>query len=208
MSGLIAKESGGGFDPVSQGLHQAVCYAIYELGTHYDERFKKSTRKCLLIWELPDERIDIEKNGEQVNLPRVVSKRYTVSLGEKAILRKDLQTWRGRTFTPEELKGFDLRNVLGKSCQIQIIHNSTDGKVYANVSAILPLPKGVKPLNPENPVVFYAINDSRTSLPEETPDWIRTIIVSSEEWKALMPSPDDGDPGNTGDLVPDDDIPF
>jgi len=38
----------------------------------------------------------------------MISKRYTMSLGEQSTLRKDLESWRGKKFTPEELQGFDL----------------------------------------------------------------------------------------------------
>jgi hypothetical protein len=66
---------------------------------------------------------------------------YTASLHEKAKLRKDLESWRGRAFTPEELKGFDLEKLIGANCQIQVVHAKVGEKVYANVAAIVPLSK-------------------------------------------------------------------
>lgn len=181
--GLTAKEGGGsGFVLVSEGVHRAVCYSIYDLGTHRDDKYQKDVHKALLIWELPDERIDIEKDGKMQNLPRVISKKYTLSLGEKAILRKDLQTWRGRAFTAEELKGFDLKNVLGKLCQLQVIHNSKGEKTYANIGAIIPMPKGAAVFKPENPVHFYSMQDSGVDIPEGTPNWVVEEIHESEEW--------------------------
>jgi hypothetical protein len=36
--------------------------------------------------------------------------------------------WRGREFTPEELKGFHLKNILGAWCMISVVHNENDGK--------------------------------------------------------------------------------
>jgi hypothetical protein len=64
---------------------------------------------------------------------------YTLSLSDKANLRKHLEAWRGRKFTPLELRGFDLENLIGVNCQIQVIHNiSDDGRTFANVQAIVP----------------------------------------------------------------------
>lgn len=206
--GLIAKESGGvGFAPVNEGLHQAVAYSLYDLGTHFSEKFNKHAHQVLIIWELPEERIDIEKDGITQNLPRAVSKKYTLSLSEKANLRKDLQTWRGRAFTADELKGFDTRNLLGKSCQIQVIHNTKGEKTYANITGIMPMPKGSKPLLPENPVRFYSIVDHGENIPEGTPDWISDIIKDSDEWVALH-SPMTNDEPPIGEPPIDDDIPF
>jgi len=187
--GLIATEGGGSnFEPVSEGLHQAVCYSVYDLGTHYNEKFSKSSHQILIMWELPGERIDIEKNGEKLNLPRAISKKYTLSLGEKANLRKDLQTWRGRAFSAVELKGFDLHKLLGVGCQIQIIHNKKDDKTYANITAIMPMPKGSQPLKAENPLRFYSISDHGQNIPEGTPEWVTEIIKDSDEWPTLKPA--------------------
>jgi len=36
--------------------------------------------------------------------PMSISKNYTASLSDMATLREDLKNWRGRDFTPEELR--------------------------------------------------------------------------------------------------------
>lgn len=207
--GLMASDKGGkGFDPVAEGVHNAVCFWVYDLGTHLDEKFGNRNHACLIGWEIPDERIDIEKDGVKLNLPRMVSKKYTLSLNEKANLRKDLQTWRGRVFTEKELEGFDIKNVLGKSCMIQVIHNKKAEKTYANIAAIMPLMKGTEPLTPENPLVFYSMTDHRDQIPEGTPDWVRDVIKTSDEWQTFKPAEEAHPPA--ADDVPNfnDDVPF
>ncbi len=179
---LIAKEGGQGFDPIPEGVYQGVCYSVFGVGSQYSEKFDKSSNKALIIWEIPEQRIDIEKDGKMQNLPRVISKQYTLTLGEKANLRKDLESWRGKAFTAEELEGFDLHKLIGANCMIQIIHKSKDNKTYANISAILPLYKGLKKFEPENPTVVYSLEDGEP--PETTPKWIVELIHNSEEWVA------------------------
>lgn len=206
--GLIAKSGGVSFDPVTEGVHNAVCYSVVDLGHHLDPTFGKRNHSCLITWELPGERIDIERDGVKMNLPRAISKTYTLTLGEKSNLRKNLQTWRGRAFTEQELEGFDIKNVLGKSCMIQVIHNKKDEKTYANIAAIMPLMKGVAPLVPENPLVFYSMTDHQDQIPAGVPDWVRDIIKTSDEFVSFHPA-DETHPPATDD-VPDnsDEVPF
>jgi hypothetical protein len=204
--GLMASDRGGkGFDPVAEGVHNAVCYSVVDLGHHLDEKFGKRNHNVLITWEITGERIEIEKDGVKLNLPRAISKKYTLSLNEKANLRKDLQTWRGRVFTEQELQGFDIKNLVGKSCMIQVIHNKSGDKTYANIAAIMPLMKGVAPLTPENPLVFYSMQDHRDQIPEKVPEWVRDIIKTSDEWVAFRPVEEQSQVHPVDD---NDDVPF
>jgi hypothetical protein len=181
--GLIAKDPGGnGYDPVEPGVFQAVCYGIYDLGTQYSERWNKSAHRVLITWEIPEQRIEVEKDGKKLNLPRAISKEYTLSLHAKAGLKKDLESWRGRTFTKEELAGFDLSGILKANCMIQVLHTTRDDKTYANVSGIMPLMKGVKRKDPENKPVLFDLSDDGM-IPDGTPKWVAEKIMAAKEWK-------------------------
>ena len=46
-------------------------------------------------------------------MPMTINKSYTVSLHDKASLRKDLAAWRGKDFSDEEAKGFDVQYLEG-----------------------------------------------------------------------------------------------
>ena len=49
--------------------------------------------------------------------------------------------------TLEALKNFDLEQLIGDNCQVQIVHStSDDGRTWANVKAIVPLSKGMSRL--------------------------------------------------------------
>jgi hypothetical protein len=206
--GLVAKDGGGKkIPPVPAAVYNAVCYMVMDLGTHFDKKFSKHSHSVLIGWELPTERIIIEKDGVKHDLPRAISKKYTLSLHEKAALRKDLQTWRGKMFTEEEAKGFDLNNLLGKSCMIQVIHEKNGETTYANVGAIMPIMKGVTPLVAENPLRFYSIDDNRDVIPDGTPQWIIDQIRSSEEWQAFGPT-EEVPVGEEEPPPGDDDVPF
>jgi len=200
----MARETGGGgFDPVPEGVHHAVCYGVYDLGTHINEMFGKAERKVLVCWEIPEERIELKgKDGKVRNLPRCVSKKYTLSLGKKATLRKDLESWRNKAFTPDELGGFDLEKLLRVNCMIQIVHQAKDERTYANVNAVMPLYKGVAKKEPENAVKFFSFEDEDGGdIPEDTPDWIVKLIQDSSEWARRFKKPSGGN--GQADGVPD-----
>ena len=183
---LTAKNNGTQMDPIPAGVHIAVCYGIVDLGTQFNEKFNKSVRKVLLLWELPQCRGEFERDGKKLNLPRAISRRYTLSLSEKANLRRDLESWRGKKFTAPELAGFDVQAVLGAACQMQIVHEAgSDGKTYAQISAIMALPKGTARPKPENPTLVFSFEGvtSAPVLPLTMPDWIREVIAESAEWK-------------------------
>lgn len=196
---LTAKADGGStFEPIEQGIHNAVCCWIIDLGMQ--EGFQgKMQHKIMLTWEFPELRIEVPVKdgspGQTEDKPRVCSKEFTLSLSERANLYKTLVSWRGKPFTTEELQGFDLRKVLGANCQIQIIHNpSKDGtRIFSNIENVLPLPKGANKINPENEPIFFSFEEcddgAVPELPEALPDWIKDKIVKSDTWR-MAENPD------------------
>lgn len=137
---LIIKENEAHFEPAPPGLHSAVCVDVVDLGL-VDGKFGPK-RKLKLIWQTKAR----NKQGERFQ----IRASYTQSLAEGANLRRDLESWRGRSFTPEERKAFDVERLIGVNCQINVKHNvSKEGRTYANATAVLPAAKGEK-LEPEN----------------------------------------------------------
>lgn len=125
MSMTLKNESK--FVPCPDGCHEAVCVDIVDLGI-VSSRFGDK-HKLKFVWEV-DQKM---KDGR----PFTVQQRYTWSLGKKSNLRKDLLAWRGRDFTAEELKGYDLERLLGTPCRLVVVHNPVDGDVFANVTSVL-----------------------------------------------------------------------
>ena len=112
---IVVKDNGAtSFPLLEAGSYRAICYGIVVIGTTYVPAFGKTVTKIIFMWELPDERITVD--GE--DKPRAISETYTLSLNEKANLRKMLAGWRGRDFTPEELKGFSLKKILNAPCLV------------------------------------------------------------------------------------------
>jgi hypothetical protein len=132
---IMVADNSRTFVPAPEGLHQAVCCDAIDLGV-VETKFGAKPRVELrwLINELNDD-------GRLF----MVSKKYTASLNEKASLRQDLEAWRGKKFTKPELKGFDIEQLVGVNCQVQIVHAVLDdGRTFANVKAVVPLAKGMQ----------------------------------------------------------------
>jgi len=133
------------------GTIQAVCCGVWDLGlqkTTFSGE-EKIQHKVVIAWEIA-QNIDAPES-EYHGKPYMLNKKYTLSLGEKANLRKDLESWRGKPFTAEELKGFDLEVLYGANCLIGVKHEpdrNDASKVYANVTAILPISKNMQKMTP------------------------------------------------------------
>lgn len=153
--GFIASDNGGGdFKKVPQGVHMGRCYSLIDLGTQLvkSQHGDKLMHKIRIAWELfgEDEAgnpLTVDYEGKV--MPMTISKSYTLSLSEKANLRKDLQAWRGRDFTEEEARGFDITKLLGVYCMVNVTHSETNGKTYANVSGLTPIPSALKNAKPD-----------------------------------------------------------
>lgn len=139
---IIARKPESSFTPCPEGLHQAVCVDVVDLGIvsgQFGEKHKVEVR-----WQVD---VEDEQRGKRYEL----RKWYTLSLHEKANLRKDLECWRGRKFTENELAGFDLEHLIGVNCQLQVIHNISDeGKTYDNVQAIVPHNSKIPKIAPQD----------------------------------------------------------
>lgn len=163
------------YEQVPKGVHIARCYSIVDLG-HQTVEWQGTVKvlpKVRITWELNEMMAD--------GRPFVISKEYTASIGAKATLRKDLDAWRGRDFTEQELSNFSLENVLGAPCQISVSHTSKGDKTYANVDAIIPLAKGMVAPELVNEKIKFDISSFDRDVFEKLPEFIRKKILLSKE---------------------------
>lgn len=182
---LIATGSNKDFKPTPEGSHMAVCHRVIDLGTQRWEYQGEPQigRKVLIGWELHGEAEDGTPLKTDDGQPLGVSKKYTLSLGKKANLRGDLESWRGRGFSEEELAGFDISQLLGQPCMITIKHERKGEKTYANVASVTRFPSALKDLKPKakNPLQLFDISNPDNTVYEVLPEWIRKQIDESAE---------------------------
>lgn len=201
MASIIAKNSGTITEPVPAGTHVARCYQMLEIGTVQESFLGSEPRamhKVRIGWELPEERkVFNPEKGEQ---PFVISKEFTLSMNEKANLRKYLEAWRGKGFSEDEAKAFDITKLIGVPCLLNIIHKpSKDGqRIYADIASIMPLPKKMKCSPQENPTQMLSYDDFDYALFETLPDFIKDKMKGSQEFQKMQ-NPNHSNMGNGAD---------
>lgn len=184
---IMAKEGNGGGGrsfAIAGGMYQAICIGVIDLGTHYSDVYEKSSHKVAIQWEIPEMRVEFDGK----NHPKVIAKTYTLSLHEKAQLRKDLDSWRGKAFSPEELQGFDLEKLLGVNCNLNVVQVEKNGKTYNNIAGVVPLMKSQEKQLPELELITFNIHDP--IIPESIPNWMAEMIEKAgERPKGVPPKP-------------------
>lgn len=219
---LTIAENGTDYTPAPAGSYTARCCALLDMGTQTSvwEGETKTAHKVLMSFEISDN--DTRRADGSAH---VVSKRFTASLHPKSGLRKFLESWRGRPFSREELRGFDLKNVLGQACMVGVVHDAKGDRTYANLGSVMKLPRGMAPGTSEiEPVafdlsapdwqVFAGLGSRLQAQIAESPEYLalpnkpKTIAVGARPpAPAAMPEP----PGYASDFAPDNaesDIPF
>lgn len=213
--GFTAKDSGGGnFKRVPPGAYIGRCYSIIDMGTQTrNGQFgEKTAHEIRLGWELFGEDADgqpltIIVNGRQ--MPLTVSRTFTVSLHEKANLRKFLSAWRGKDFSTEEAKAFDVSKLLGAYCMVNVTESETNGKTYSNVAGVTPLPGALKNAKPDgvHSLLRFDLDDPDMATFDGFHEKLQDAIKASPEWQRVVGKKPAAVAVAAGDMD-DDDVPF
>ena len=215
---FYVEDKGGNFERCPSGMHLARCYRIIDLGTQKSEYMgqTKYLHKVMLGWEIHGMNDDGTPIKMQDGRPFAIFKNYTLSWSEKANIRLDLQSWRGRPFSQEEMRKFDLKNVLGAWCMLNVIERpGQDNKIYTNVAGVTPVPAMIKQNGLPTAVnknelfniaepdmeMFATFSDNLKAKISNSPEWQK--LQGKAEAKAAAPAPAPAAGG-----FEDDDIPF
>lgn len=176
--------AGGDFDLCPPGMHVAILCKVIDIGTHVDPNFKKAKRLGYLAWELPN--LMLPETKEHGARPRLIYKRYTLSHNEKAILRLDIESWYGQSFSTKDLDdadGFDLDALLGRPCILNVVHS--EDKKYANIATVNPMIAGLECPAPYYTPFSFGLDPFDAALFGELSENMQNKVKESEEYKAL-----------------------
>jgi hypothetical protein len=208
---FVATKPESNYTPPPAGMHIARCYRLIDLGTQpksYQGQPKGEARKIMASWELLGE--ERTPDGK----PFTISKSWFLSMHEKASLRKDLESWRGKPFTVDEECSFDVSKLLGAYCLLNVIQEAgTDNNTYTKIKAITPLIKGMPKPDPVNPNFIFDADEPDMEAFEKFSDKMKELIRGCREWRARKAG---GKPATTATAPAassgfddmDDDIPF
>ena len=178
------------FQIAPAGTHLARLYRIIDLGTQMREYEGKVTmnRKGKFFFELHGEDAEGKPLLTSDGKPLIQSREYTISLNEKANLRRDLEAWRGKSFTEQELKGFQLKTLLGHFCMVNISHRQKGDLTYADLKGISSVPAIYKKAGlPEgvNSTMLFDLNAFDAAMFDSLSENIKEVIKKSPEYRAL-----------------------
>jgi len=141
----------------------------------------KMQRKVMFTFELHGDGYAMD-DGK----PMIQSKRYTLSLNAQSGLRADLESWAGKGLSEEQLKGFNLKDLLGKWAYLNLTHTDRDGKTYCNIMGLNPVPSsvakaGFPPI--ANPFVYLNLQEYDQTVFDGLSDGLKKVITESAEWQ-------------------------
>ena len=164
----IATKPESTFTPVPEGTHVARVYKFMNLGQRLQEYqgVQKDYPDTLIniSFELPLElnKFTVKNEDgteEEIEKPFAISREFTLSMGAKSNLRPIVEGIIGTSLSDEEAYAFDLETLVGKTCQLTVVHKpSADGtKTYSNITSTAPLMKGIEVPEPFNDAVIQDV---------------------------------------------------
>jgi hypothetical protein len=202
------------FQIAPAGTHLARLYRIIDLGTQMREFEGKvnMSRKAKFFFELHGEDADGKPLLTSDGKPLIQSREYTVSLNEKANLRRDLEAWRGKAFSEDELKGFDISNILGHFCMVNISHRQKGDMTYADLKGVSAVPSIYKKQGlPEgiNTTMIFNLDKFDETMFDSLSENIKETIKKSPEYRSIGEQSKTYQEASSGSVTDmDDDVPF
>lgn len=176
---------------IPEGKHVAILYSIIDLWTQekngmYGMQFRRTVQ---LTFELPKVTHEFKKGeGEK---PAAVRAKVKLSMHEKSELRKIVQNLLGKQFTDEQARDFDLSDLLGLMCQLQVVHQSYEGTNYVKITNYINLTdeekefhksKGVEQFNPS---LLFSLDEYDQATFDSLPQFLKDMIVHSPEYNEI-----------------------
>ncbi len=136
---VTAKDSGKTFTPHPAGQFAARCVDTVDLGecvSTFPGSPDTLVHKCAIVFRTGE--LNAE-SGKDID----IAQEFTVSMNEKANLRKFLEAWRGKGYRAEQIKeGVPLDKLVNQWALISVDQKqSAKGRTYAIIKSISPLPE-------------------------------------------------------------------
>jgi hypothetical protein len=116
---ITAKGSDSKFKPHPEGQFVGQCVDTIDLGDNVETFIGKPTKlshKCAIVFRTGEKN---EQTGDYIDIAR----EFTVSMGDLANLRKFLEQWRGKPYTPEQIEeGVPLHKLTGNHGLLTVAH--------------------------------------------------------------------------------------
>lgn len=174
---------------ISQGQHVGRIYSVIILGTVPDTYM--GVTKQMLKAQITIETDQHHQFDDGVK-PLVYSQKFTLSMGDKASLRKFVNQVLGQTLNDAQAKTFNVFSLIDKSINVVVSHvEKQNGNGMKEVlTSIMPLMNGQQPPQPFNPILYWYYDAPFLASPDAVamwdriPPYMKNEILLSEEIKA------------------------
>lgn len=205
MPKITVSETGGSsYKGLDGGIYYGRCDMIADLGLQETKFGEK--HKVYIRFVFPDQVVE-KDDGTRYQMS--IGSTFTASLSKRANLRKALEAWRGKPFTEEELKGFDLTKLLNAPATVVVEEYVHEGETKSKIGNILRCKQEVGKIDHEP--MSYSVDSTEAEL-ENAPQWIREKIGEQKAAEANLEKQHEA-AGKADDEAAwedekDDDIPF
>ncbi len=130
------------------------------------------------MFEFPTETTQFKKDGPEE--PFTLSKYLTLSMSDTGKMKPFLESWTGKKVDNK----FDVFSLIGMTAFISVSQDvASNGKTYANIGVIMPLPKGMECPAQVNESIIYTVTDHDDETYSRIYPKLQEKIASSDEMK-------------------------
>ena len=183
--------------PLEPKTYMAVIVGVYEIGKHYNEKWKNYSYKLIFEFDIPSKK-DADGN------PRQISKWLTPGRKKGCEFLTFFGGLDDCDYDANDIGDIDPAEYLGRPCQIRVVVNKETQK--NGIDGVMTFPDGVQPLQTNTPRRYYSVSEHGFSGEqwENLPEWVREFAKKSEEYQQNPPDqPLDMPPVGTVQNTPD-----
>jgi hypothetical protein len=165
---------------IPEGTYMSRISSIIDLGIQPQTDWQTGEptdpkNRVLFTWELPTEVIVVEhEDGSNENMPRLISKEYTLSTYERANLMQLIKAMKPGCE--------DLKELLDMTCMVSV-GSTVNGN--AKVTAVVPVPKGMPVEELSKPASFFDFDAPVQELFDKQPNWVQEKLKGAENYNGF-----------------------
>ncbi|MFL9908287.1 phage replication initiation protein, NGO0469 family [Paraburkholderia sp. RL17-337-BIB-A] len=171
------------FPLITAGQHPAICTGVVDLGTQTSVFDGKPSigRKLMKYFNVLDQ--VNPKTGRPLSLAEMRS----ATMHPKGRLRREMESWIGPFPDQGAANDFDLKELVGRQCQLIIKHTDNPVAPRAVIEAILPpLSNVITSLAMNDDNMYFSLDKPDMYVFEQLPGRVQRMIEASPEWQTIV----------------------
>lgn len=163
---------------IENGSYLAVCVGVLAVGEQYVDRSAFGGKsdwesQLVFVFEFPSE---LDNDGK----PKQLNKEVNATNAPNGSLNKIMKDWNSREYTREQLAELELKEQLGKPCQITVLVSESG---FSRITGISAIPKGIPVPTSATPHIHFSVEEWDDSAFEALPEWAQNKIKNSTQYQ-------------------------